>query len=107
MMLIDTPAEMPDLRVPLRILIPAVVATAAWAILLVSLVARSQRRRATTGVAGIIGKVAVVEQELSPEGWVIVLGERWRAVADTPVSVGEKVVVTAVDGLMLHVRRRG
>ncbi|MBN2371586.1 MAG: nodulation protein NfeD [Vicinamibacteria bacterium] len=106
MMLIDTPAEIPDLRVPLRVLLPAVVATAAWTILLVSLVVRSQNRKATTGVSGLVDQVAEAETELSLEGWIIVQGERWRALADAPVAAGEKVVVTAVEGLTLHVRRR-
>jgi membrane-bound serine protease (ClpP class) len=106
MMLIDTPAEMPDLRVPLRILIPAVAATAVWTLVLVSLVLRAQRRKATTGKAGMIDQSGVADTELLPEGWIIVQGERWRAVADTPIAAGEKVVVTAVEGLTLHVRRR-
>jgi membrane-bound serine protease (ClpP class) len=107
MMLIDTPALAPELRVPLAVLLPAVIATAAWTLLLVNLVLRSQRRKSMTGAAGIIDREAVAQTELAPEGWVAVQGERWRAVADAPIAAGEKVVVTAVDGLTLHVQRRG
>lgn len=105
--LIDAPADIPELRVPLTALLPAVVATAAWTLLLVNLVLRSQRRKSRTGAAGIVDQVAVAQTELAPEGWVAVQGERWRAVADAPVAAGEKVVVAAVEGLTLHVRRRG
>jgi membrane-bound serine protease (ClpP class) len=47
----------------------------------------------------------VADTDLAPEGWVRVFGERWRALADAPVSSGEKVTVTAVDGLTLKVRK--
>jgi membrane-bound ClpP family serine protease len=32
-------------------------------------------------------------------------GERWKALADAPVEPGEKVTVTAVEGLTLQVRK--
>jgi membrane-bound ClpP family serine protease len=34
-----------------------------------------------------------------------VVGERWRALSEAPVSTGEKVTVTGVDGLTLKVRK--
>jgi membrane-bound ClpP family serine protease len=33
------------------------------------------------------------------------VGERWRALAEAPVAPGERVTVTAVDGLTLRVRK--
>jgi membrane protein implicated in regulation of membrane protease activity len=36
---------------------------------------------------------------------VFVMGALWRAEADKPVEKGEEVVVTAVDGFTLRVRK--
>jgi membrane-bound serine protease (ClpP class) len=103
MMLVDSP--LPEMRVALRTLIPAAVAMAAGVILLVNRVMQAQRRTPVTGIAGIIGKAGVAETEIAPEGWVRVLGERWKSVADQPIAAGEKVTVTSVAGLTLRVRK--
>lgn len=105
MMLVD--ASVPEMRVSLRTLLPAVLAMAAWTLTLVTLVVRSQRLRATTGAEGIVGQAAVAETELSPDGWVRVQGERWKATAEAGASAGDRLRVTAVDGLTLRVRKEG
>ena len=106
MMLVDNPA-VPEMRVPLTLIVPAVAAVALWATLLVRMVLRAQRSRVTTGAEGMVGAVGVVDTELAPEGWVKVHGERWRARAAGPVAAGETVVVRAVNGLTLRVERGG
>ena len=103
MMLVDAP--IPELRVSLRTLLPAVVVMAAGTIALVRMVIQAQRRTATTGSAGMVGQAGVAETSLTPTGWVKVLGEHWRAVSDTPVETGESVTVTSMEGLTLRVRK--
>lgn len=103
MMLVDAP--IPEMRVSLTTLVPAALVVAGATLLLVRLVVQAQRRRATTGQAGMLGMVGRAETELQPEGWVTVAGERWRAVADEAVATGEKVTITAVEGLTLRVRK--
>jgi membrane-bound serine protease (ClpP class) len=103
MMLVDAPA--PEMRVPLRILLPAAAVMAAGTILLVRLVVAAQRRRPVTGSEGLVGCGAVADTDLRPNGWVLVMGERWRGVADGEVMSGEPVTVVAVDGLTLRVRK--
>jgi membrane-bound serine protease (ClpP class) len=105
MMLVD--AEVPEMRVSPRVLLPGVLAMAAWTILLVRLVLSSQRLRTTTGALGMVGQLALAEEDLGPEGWVRVQGERWRAVADGLVRAGERLRVVAVEGLRLRVRKEG
>jgi membrane-bound serine protease (ClpP class) len=102
-MLIDSPFR--EMRVPLRTLIPAALLMGGGTIALVSLVIRARRRRPVTGDMALMGQLGVADTDLAPEGWVRVFGERWRALADGPVSSGEKVTVTAVDGLTLKVRK--
>jgi len=104
MMLVENPA-VPEMRVPLTLVVPAAAGVALWATLLVRMVLRAQRARVTTGAEGMVGARGIAETALDPEGWVRVHGERWRARAEKPVSAGEPVVVRAVSGLALRVER--
>ena len=103
MMLVDAPD--PGLRIPLHTLLPAAAVMALGTILIVRLVVQSQRRVPVTGQQGLIGQRGVADTPLQPEGWVRVMGERWRGVADAPVDLGDSVTVTSVDGLTLKVRK--
>ncbi len=67
----------------------------------------AHRKQASTGREELIGKRAVVKVALDPEGTVFYKGERWSAVSDTGrIEPGEEVIITAMDGLILHVARR-
>jgi membrane-bound serine protease (ClpP class) len=105
-MLYDAPEV--GFRVSWTVILPTVGAMAglvAWA---VSAGVRAMMKRPATGSAGMIGRVAVARSALGPEGQVQVDGEIWRAVSEGgAISAGEKVRVTAVDGLTLTVSRAG
>jgi membrane-bound serine protease (ClpP class) len=73
-------------------------------LLIAALVFRSQRRRVFVGAESMIGTIGVARQALHPAGTVLVRGEYWTAESDEVVDAGEKVEVTAVDGLRLRVR---
>ena len=103
MMLVDSP--LPELRVNVWRLAPAIVVFALFVLGLVRLVVQAQRRRAVTGAEGLVGMSGRAESDLRPAGWVLVDGELWRAVAGEPVVAGEAVSVEAVDGLLLKVRK--
>ena len=47
----------------------------------------------------------IAQERLAPSGTVLVHGEYWAADSDEPVDAGERVRVTAVEGLRLRVRR--
>jgi len=53
----------------------------------------------------MIGEVGKAQERLAPSGTVLVHGEYWAADSDEPVDAGERVRVTAVEGLRLRVRR--
>ena len=58
------------------------------------------------GGASLLGAVARVEQPLTPDGWVRVGAERWRARAKgeaTDLKTGEYVEVREIDNLVLIV----
>jgi membrane-bound serine protease (ClpP class) len=68
------------------------------------------RRRAQGGADGLIGRIGVVRREIAQIGDVQVNGELWRARrswadGEPALAEGEHVVVEAVHGLTLSVRR--
>src|SRR5262245_47954634 len=80
-------------------------AVASIMLVVATLVIRSQRARVQHGVEGMVGQVGVVHDRLAPAGRVLVGGEYWSAESPEPVDAGERVEITAVDGLRLRVRR--
>jgi membrane-bound serine protease (ClpP class) len=105
MMLVDS--DVPELRVSPWTLLPVILAFAGFTLAIVRLVLQAQRRLALTGAEGLVAQAGEAASELAPEGWVLVQGERWRATAAERVAAGERVVVEAVEGLLLRVRKEG
>jgi len=103
MMLVDS--ARPELRVDPWMLLPVILAFAAFVTALVRLVIQAQRRRAQTGAEGLVAQRGEARTDLDPEGWVIVQGECWRARAGERIASGETVEVLSVEGLRLRVRK--
>lgn len=62
------------------------------------------RRRNLYTYVGKVGK-AVEDIPQNSEGYVIVEGEMWKAIAEEPVVEGEKVIVIGMEGLKLRVKK--
>jgi membrane-bound serine protease (ClpP class) len=103
LLLFDSPV--PYMRVSLTLIIVAVVSTALFFIFAVGMGIKAQRRKPTTGQAGLLGQIAVVRTPLEPEGTVFVEGELWKAISDQPVQAGEKVKILGVEHLTLKVTK--
>jgi membrane-bound serine protease (ClpP class) len=85
-----------------------VVGIALFVIIAGQAVIKAHRRRATTGMEGMVGTAGIALTVLDPKGTVLFEGERWRARAENgPIGADEEVVVVRVEGLSLVVRRRG
>jgi membrane-bound serine protease (ClpP class) len=69
------------------------------------LVLRARRQPALVGTQLITGRTGFAKTDLAPRGVVHVGGEDWNALAEPPVSKGERVTVVSVEGLTLHVRK--
>lgn len=105
-MLYDAPEV--GFRVSWTVILPTVGATAGLVVWAVSAGVRAMMKSPVTGSAGMIGRLAVARSALGPEGQVQVDGEIWQAVSEGgAIPAGEKVRVTAVDGLTLRVSRAG
>lgn len=94
----------PEFQVAWRVMIPTVAAISGFFIMAVTLVVRAHVRRPYTGSEGLVDEVGLVKQVNGAEGKVQVHGELWRARFDGPVQPGDKVRVTAVEGLVLTAR---
>jgi membrane-bound serine protease (ClpP class) len=106
-LLINAPSQ-PFLQISLVAIAAVTVFLAAFFLVLVAAVLRSRGRRVVTGREGLLGSIGVVRRDLEPgqPGLILVQGELWQAVApDGRLGVGEYVVVQAIDGLLLSVRR--
>lgn len=68
---------------------------------------KTRFRPVVSGAEEMIGAAAVALENFSAEGNVRVHGEIWRARSDRPVSEGDELVVTALNGLLLDVKPRG
>ena len=104
-MVFDLP-EVSDLSVSFwPVLVPVVSAFGAFAALVVFAVGRTLVLRQTAGVDELIGAAGKVVSDLDPAGKVFIRGEYWNAVSIEPIPRGSRVEVTAVEGLLLRVRR--
>jgi membrane-bound serine protease (ClpP class) len=105
MMLIDSSA--PELQLSLGVVAPIVIGFTGIAAFLVQLGLAAQRRKAVTGVEGMLEEVGVTLTPIEPAagGRVAVHGETWRATSAEHILIGERVRITGIDGLTLTVRK--
>ncbi len=104
--LLLTSTNDPEFQVSRWLIYGLAAIMAVFFLMVVSAILRSRRLPAVTGMQALVGRTAVVRSALEPEGQVFLEGERWTATAeDGPVQEGENVIVTAVHGLRLAVRR--
>jgi membrane-bound serine protease (ClpP class) len=104
-MLIDSP--FPEMRIRLSTAIAVALPFSAITAILLSLAMRARRNKVETGPEGMVGELGVTLTALEPAGKIFVHGEYWDAVAHAPVASGERVRVTAIDGLKLTVEPAG
>jgi len=64
---------------------------------------KGRKRKSVCGLTGMLGKIGKVKYWQESGGQVFVNGELWRAVSDSPLSTGDRVVIQDVDGLTVRV----
>jgi membrane-bound serine protease (ClpP class) len=92
------------MQISIHVILPVVASTALIFFFLISLAVRAQRKKAVTGLEGMIGLVGEVTVPL-PHGKILVEGEIWDAVSEASVEKGEKVRIVSVEGLMVTVEK--
>jgi membrane-bound serine protease (ClpP class) len=99
--LIDTDA--PGFEIPYALIGGIAAASAAFLILVIGMLVRGRRRPVVTGREEMIGASGVALEDISSEGWARVHSETWRVRASKPVRKGQRLRVTAINGLLLDV----
>lgn len=103
LMLFDHP--IPELRLSLKVVVPATLLTAGFFVFIVSAGLRAQRLPARLGIKTLVGRTAEALTEVGPDGGrVFVEGEDWAAVSATPIRKGEAAEIVSVKGLSLTVQ---
>lgn len=97
-------AEAPYLQISLSVIIPVVGLAAAFSFFVLGMGIRAIRRQPTTGSEGMVGLTGVAKTPLAPDGQVLVQGELWAAISDSPQEPGDPVTIISMDGLTLHVQ---
>jgi membrane-bound serine protease (ClpP class) len=101
LLLVDAP--IPEMRVRLATALAVSIPLGAITVFLMTVALRARRNKVTTGMEGLVGRVAVAQTALAPAGKVFVHGEIWDAMASANVPAGDEVVIRRVDGLQLRV----
>jgi membrane-bound serine protease (ClpP class) len=89
--------------VPLPFLVGIALASALAIVVIGGMVLRARRRPVVSGREGLLGAPGTVLAVEGNETWAQVEGARWRVRADGTLAPGDRVHVTAVDGLTLVV----
>jgi membrane-bound serine protease (ClpP class) len=97
----------PFLKISTGIIITMVLATAAFFIFALTKGIKIQRKKPIFGKESMIGMIGTARTNLNPDGQVFIHGEIWQATTsdEKPVKKGEQVIVEALDGLCLIVKK--
>lgn len=100
-MLIDT--DVPQFEIPYTLIGGVTAASAAFVFLIFGMVLRTRRRQVVSGREDMVGAGGEALEDIAAEGWARVHGERWRVRSSVPLHAGDRLRVTAVNGLLLEV----
>lgn len=95
--------EAPGFAVSLPFIAGTAVAAAGLIFLAGTMFLRSRNRPLASGTAEMLGSLGQVTVTDGAEAWAQVHGESWRVNSPRPLRPGERVRVTAIDGLVLSV----
>ncbi len=88
--------------ISIPLIIAITVVSLLFFMLVVRLLLKSRAHRVVSGVEEMTGMDAEVLETVEDGYWVRCHGERWFAVADAPLTVGQHATVASVTGLTLH-----
>jgi membrane-bound serine protease (ClpP class) len=98
-------APVPELALPLSVVLPVALGFAAIIIFLLTLAAKAFREPVVTGEGALVGQEGEVREPIEPPktGKVFVLGEYWNATSDRPLERGARITVVSRHGMVLKV----
>jgi membrane-bound serine protease (ClpP class) len=101
LMLIET--DLPGYGIPLSLVAGVTLTSAAFLIFIIGAALHSYRNPIVSGRETLIGATGEMLEDAAVEGMARVQGELWKVRCAQPLSRGQKVRVTGIDGLVLQV----
>ncbi len=92
-----------NIQVAIPIIITVTVISSAFFLITLRLVFAAQRKPVVSGKEEMLGSIGEVLEDFDHAGRIHIHGETWQAQSPSPLKRGDKVKVTAIDGLILHV----
>lgn len=99
-------SDIPELRISMHLIYVIAFTSAAFVMFVLRRVLQLRTSQVVSGIEDLIGSDAIVESSFSSKGYVRVNGERWAAAGSEEFAAGETVIVDAIDGLTLRIRKR-
>jgi len=96
--------DFPYYQISWSVILPMVGLALGFTFFVVKFGVKALRGRTTTGREGMVGLIGLAKTNLAPHGKIFIHGELWDAVSSTPVSAGQEIEVTRMEGLKLHVK---
>ena len=99
--LIDT--DIPGYGISLSLILTIAGVSALFVLLVMGMAVKARRRPVVSGREELVGGPGEVLADFTGEGWATVHGETWRVRSAMPLTQGQQVRVTRIDGLTLDV----
>jgi len=95
----------PEFFVSLSVILPAVAGLALFFFFVAAMALKAQTRKVSTGTQGLVGEQGTVLRAAAGAEQVGVHGEIWRAYSSDKLKKGDCIEVTAVNGMVLTVKK--
>jgi membrane-bound serine protease (ClpP class) len=95
----------PSMRISWSVLIPAVMVTSLFFIVVIAIAVKSQLRPRQGGQEGMRKEEGLAITDIHREGKVLIHGEYWSACSDKAIAKGARVRVIRVENLIVKVER--
>ena len=95
--------DVPGFGIDIAVIVTFTLTSALVFIFLVGMAIKARRRPVVSGLEQLIGGKAEVIADFDDAGAVSIHSETWQATTTTPLQKGQRVKVTGMDGLTLHV----
>jgi membrane-bound serine protease (ClpP class) len=93
-----------NIQVAIPVIVTVTVISSAFFLVALRLVIAAQRKPVVSGREEMLGSIGEVIEDFDQNGRIHIHGETWQAQTASPLKRGDKVMVTAIDGLILHVK---
>lgn len=102
--LIDTPE--PAFQIALPIILSVAISSIGFVFLTFGMLFKSRQQKKVSGIESLLGETAEIESINKDITLARLQGELWQVQANEPLILGDKVTVSSINGLTLHVLKQ-